>query len=68
MTKQLNEALETAEYVCQDCGIKYGTETEGIETYHLGECDVCKKSRQLCHVRRYNYLRKIKKVLDKPQN
>ena len=61
MTKQLNESLETAQYVCKDCGIKYGTERDGLETYHIGECDVCGKLRELCHVRRYNYLRKKEK-------
>lgn len=63
MTKQQNKKLETATYVCKTCGTKYGTEREGLETYHLGECDVCGKLRELCHVRRYNYLRKMKKFL-----
>ena len=58
----MKEKLEIAQYVCKDCGLKYGTQIDGIETYHIDKCDVCGKLRELCHVRRYNYL---KKVLDK---
>jgi len=57
-SKQLNKKLETAGWCCRDCGEKYGTYREGIETYHLDKCDVCGGTKEICHVRRYNYLRK----------
>jgi hypothetical protein len=55
--KQLNKKLETASWCCRDCGEKYGIYREGIETYHLDKCDVCGETKEVCHVRRYNYLR-----------
>jgi DNA-directed RNA polymerase subunit RPC12/RpoP len=46
------------EYICKECGEKYGRFIPGVETYHEGKCELCGKVASLCHVRRYSYLHK----------
>jgi len=53
------EKLEPS-YVCSECGGRYGRKPKGVlvTTMHLDKCDICGKTRGLCHIRNYNYLRK----------
>jgi hypothetical protein len=45
-------------YCCEECGKKLGRLIPGVETFHTDKCDICGKVKSICHVRRYNYLRK----------
>lgn len=49
-----------ANWVCHDCGIKYGEPRDCYATYHLGKCDVCGEEKAVTEPRDYNYLRKTK--------
>lgn len=43
-------------WCCMDCGIKYGKKTtEGVATFHLGECGVCGEMKSVTEPRDYNY-------------
>ena len=45
----------TSDYICHDCGIKYGKPKAGAITIHQGKCGVCGKTTGICHQRNYGY-------------
>ena len=49
--------MENVHYVCCECGCKYGRSMEGVNTCHLGPCDVCGQNEVITAVRNFNYLR-----------
>jgi DNA-directed RNA polymerase subunit RPC12/RpoP len=49
-------------YVCLECGKKHGEYIDGLETWHIGKCDICGEEKPLAHIRRFNYLRKYEKM------
>jgi len=34
---------ERSYWICKECGHKFGTVTEGVATFHKGECGWCEK-------------------------
>lgn len=52
------------DWVCTDCGIKYGRWHQGeysgpnvhAATYHVDQCDVCKKTKNCTEARDFGYL------------
>ena len=64
-----------SDYICHDCGVKYGTARDGVTTVHQNDCGVCGKNTGVCHQRNYGYplenkelfeYTKIEKVLPIP--
>lgn len=44
------------DYVCSDCGLKAsGGKSFTVSTYHIGECDVCKKVKPVTQTRDFYY-------------
>jgi len=43
------------EWVCGDCGNKYGKWSVGSSTWHEGICEVCNKEKPVTSPRDYGY-------------
>jgi len=63
MKKELLNKIKEAEYVCHECGCKYGEAPTGdiIYTAHEDNCDICGENKSLAHIRLYRYLYKTLK-------
>jgi hypothetical protein len=53
-------ALTQPEWVCADCGEKYGRRpgATGTSTWHMDECGVCKRQAHCTQPRDFGYLRR----------
>lgn len=47
------------DWVCSDCGNKYGNRKCGIATFHIGTCGVCGEEKEVTEPRDYGYLSPI---------
>jgi len=45
------------QWVCGDCGIRYGRREPGVATWHMGKCDVCGKEKSVTEPRDFNHLK-----------
>jgi len=45
----------TSDYICNECGRKYGKPSPGVHTAHSGECGVCGETRTITNQRNYGY-------------
>ena len=45
----------TSDYICHDCGTKYGEPRNGVSTVHQGTCGICGKETGVSHQRNYNW-------------
>lgn len=52
----MNEPIKFySDYVCIDCGKKYGKPRGGMTTSHTDICGICRKKKSLCHQRNYGW-------------
>jgi hypothetical protein len=56
MTDSLIDRLQTADFVCKDCGLKYGRYSVGCSSTWTGTCHVCGERKPITEVRDYGYL------------
>lgn len=45
------------QWVCGDCGDKYGQKRCGLATWHTGTCGVCQKKRTVTEPRDFGHLK-----------
>jgi hypothetical protein len=56
--KQLLSRLAKASWCCSDCGNLYGKYPKGhMSTWHVGKCDICRRSKPITEARDFGYLR-----------
>lgn len=48
---------ENTEWVCVDCGERYGRRAVGMATFHIDECGVCGQQKAVTQPRDYGYLK-----------
>ena len=54
------ENKKTIDWVCQDCGMKYGNPRNAVSTWHDDTCDVCgKENIPVTEPRDFNYLPRL---------
>ena len=46
------------QWICLECGTKYGNHKCEVATWHLGECGICKEATSVTEQRDFSYLRK----------
>jgi len=51
-------SAEKIDYVCNECGTKYGAKRDALFTWHVGKCDVCKKTKGVTDIRNFGYLKR----------
>jgi len=60
----LSPEERTSDYVCASCGIKFLTDKQKEEssptTFSVSECGLCGEKTSTTHIRKYNYLQKMK--------
>ena len=44
------------EWVCMDCGERYGRRAVGMATFHMDECGICGQEKAVTQPRDYGYL------------
>ena len=55
-TLNLINRLTTADWICCECGDKYGKYSAGCSTFHEGNCEVCGKKSAITETRDFGYL------------
>jgi rRNA maturation protein Nop10 len=45
------------QWICHDCGMKYGRRACGIATWHIGICNVCGKKSEVTEPRDFAHLK-----------
>ena len=55
-TLNLINRLTTADWICCECGDKYGKYSAGCSTFHEGICEVCGKRAAITETRDFGYL------------
>ena len=45
------------QWICHDCGTKYGRKPCGVATWHIGVCGVCGKTTAVTEPRDFNHLK-----------
>jgi hypothetical protein len=45
------------QWICHECGVKYGKKECGVATWHQGKCDVCGKEKMVTEPRDYGHLK-----------
>lgn len=50
------------DFVCMNCGTKYGRKIPDIATWHVGRCDLCGKKAPLTEPRDFGHLTLPKEV------
>ena len=55
-TLNLISRLTTADWICCECGDKYGKYSAGCSTFHEGICEVCGKKAAITETRDFGYL------------
>ena len=58
LLKKIKKASENDSGICHECGVKYGTSSEGEGTACLNACPICGKEEYLLPCRHYGYLLK----------
>ena len=57
-TLNLINRLTTADWICCECGDKYGKYSAGCSTFHEGICEVCGKRAAITETRDFGYLQR----------
>ena len=57
-TLNLINRLTTADWICCECGDKYGKYSAGCSTFHEGICEVCGKKAAITETRDFGYLQR----------
>jgi rRNA maturation protein Nop10 len=45
------------QWICRECGVKYGHRECGVATWHRDKCDVCGKETMVTEPRDYGHLK-----------
>ena len=43
------------DWICHECGTKYGTQRQEYSTWHNGFCDYCLENKSVTEIRDYGY-------------
>jgi hypothetical protein len=43
------------DWICSDCGMKYGKPRTDVSTFHMAKCDVCGNKKSVTQPRDYGY-------------
>ena len=50
------KTIHNPEWICADCGERYGRRSAGMATFHIDECGVCGQKKAVTEPRDYGYL------------
>ena len=50
------DRLDYPEWICHECGMKYGRREPGSATWHTGKCDVCGETKSVTQPRDFGHL------------
>lgn len=56
--KLTKELFKYPDWICADCGDKYGNKECGVSTWHMDICDICGETKPVTEPRDFGHLKK----------